>query len=114
MQAKEVYVIVWENRAYIHILQWENMCVYATVKQKGTYMLWNKAKQGRKDENSDPEWTWVVKQWYDKNHSRNESNLRRKLLQTLRKKIHPQYGRQFCYEENLSMDRVNHNRQVWL
>jgi hypothetical protein len=28
----------------------------------------------------------------------NERNVRRKVLQTLRKNVIPQYGRQFCYE----------------
>jgi hypothetical protein len=37
-------------------------------------------------------------------------NIRRKVLQTLRNKIHLQCGCQFCYEETLSMARVNHNR----
>ena len=32
-----------------------------------------------------------------------ERKSRRKTLQTPKKKINPQYGRQLCYEENLSM-----------
>jgi len=113
-EGKKVYATIWANVVYIRSWQWDNLRVYVIVKQKGTYMLWNKARQGRKDENLDLEWKVVFKQWYDKNHNRNESNLRRKVLQTLRKKIHPQYGHQFCYEENLSMTRVNYNKQVWL
>jgi hypothetical protein len=48
-------VTVWENRVYIQNLQWDNLCMYATVREKNAYMFQNKANQGRKAEKSDPE-----------------------------------------------------------
>ena len=43
-----MYAIVQANRANIRILQWDSKHMYMIVKEKGVYMLQNKAKQGRK------------------------------------------------------------------
>jgi hypothetical protein len=39
----------------------------------------------------------------DKKLNINESNQRRKTLQTLKTILYPQYGHQLCYKENISM-----------
>ena len=62
--------------------------IYTWLPNKKPHICFkNKARQGRRLKNSDPEWTEPIKQWYDKKHNRNESNLRRKKLQTPSKKI---------------------------
>jgi hypothetical protein len=50
-----MYMNVWANNAYIRNMQWDNLHMYATVREKNAYMFQNKARQGRKDENLDPE-----------------------------------------------------------
>jgi hypothetical protein len=66
-------------------------------------MYWNTARLRIRPRNSDSKWKEVVKQSDDKKLKINESNQRRKTLQTLKRRFNPQYGRQFCYEENHSM-----------
>jgi len=62
----------------------------------------NTARLRRRLKNSDPEWTEVVKQWYDKKRNMNESNLRRKTLQTPRNKIHsPVWSPILLWEKSL-------------
>jgi len=57
-----MYVTVQEKSVYIRLLQKENTCMYANVRQNPMYMCQNIAKIRRRIRNSYSKWTEVVKQ----------------------------------------------------
>jgi hypothetical protein len=75
------------NRAYVRSLQRDILQMYVTVKPKTMYMFQKQGQAREKDEKIRPRVNRGFQAMIRQEPNRNESNLRRKVLQTLRKKI---------------------------